>query len=80
MRVVDVQQRVVLAREPREGRQVESIPGHAVDAVDADEPRHRTALLEQALEIVRVFELEPLHGRASRARQLAALVDRLVSA
>ena len=80
VRVVDVEQGVVLAREPRERRQVERVPRHAVDAVNADEARHRTALLEQALEIVRVLELKALHGRAACARELAALVDRLVRA
>ena len=33
---------------------------------------------EQLLEVVRILEAEPLHGRPARRRELAAVVDRLV--
>ena len=80
MRVVDVQKRVVLAREASERRHVRGVAGHAVDAVDADQARRLAALAQQALEVVHVFEGEPLDGRAVHPGQLAAVVDRLVGA
>jgi len=64
--VVHVQQSVVGAGEAREGWEVDRVSGHAVDAVDADQTRGRTVLLEKPLQIIRIFELEPLEcGAAS---------------
>ena len=64
VRVVDVEKRVVLAREASERRHVRGVPGHAVDAVDADQARRLAGLAQQALEVVHVFEGEPLDRRA----------------
>src|SRR3954468_20764786 len=76
--VVDVEERVVLTREPGKLWEGDRVPSHAVHAVDADQPRHRPSVPEQPLEIIRVFELEPPHGRAAGTGKLAALIDRLV--
>ena len=44
VRVVDVEEGVVLAGEPRERANVRGVAGHAVHAVDADEPRSTPVL------------------------------------
>src|SRR5436189_82447 len=44
VRVVDVEEGVVLAGEPRERANVRGVAGHAVHAVDADEPRSAPVL------------------------------------
>ena len=36
-------------------------------------------MAQELLEVVRILEAEPLHGRSARRRELAAVVDRLVS-
>jgi hypothetical protein len=54
--------------------------GHAVDPVEADEPRRRVLLAEQPLEVGRVLEGEAPERRAVRLREDAAVVDRLVRA
>ena len=54
--VVDVQESVVRAGEVAKRRQVERVARHAVHAVDADQAWRRAALLEQALQVLRVLE------------------------
>ena len=67
-------------RDPGEGGEIRRIAGHAVHAVHADERRLAVRLRDQLLEVRRVFEAEPLHRRAVAARNLAAVVQRLVGA
>ena len=80
VRVVDVEQRVVLACDAGEGVEVGRVPGHAVDPVHADQPGRGAVLPEQPLQIVGVAEAEPLERRAVCGGELAAVVDRLVRA
>ena len=80
VRVVDVQDRVVRAREAREGGQIGHVPRHAVDAVDADEPGARAIRTEALLELVQIVGTELLDRGAARRCELTALVDRLVGA
>ena len=65
VRVVDVEQRVIVTRELREGGQVDRVAGHAVHAVDADQPRRLARLLEEPFQILGVLELESLHRGAA---------------
>ena len=76
--VVDIEHGVVPTREPSEVLQFGRVPGHAVDAVHADQARGRAVLAQKLLEVVRILEAEPLHGRPARRRELAPVVDRLV--
>ena len=78
MRVVDVQERVVLAREPGEGGDVGRVSRHAVHAVHADQSRWLGVGLQQALEVLGIRVREPKHGGAVPAGDRAAVVDRLV--
>ena len=78
VRVVDIEHGVVPTGEPGEVLQVRRVPGHAVDAVHADQARGRAVLSQELLEVVRILEPKPLHGRAAGRRELAAVVDRLV--
>ena len=80
MRVVHVEDRVVLSRNPCKRVQIGGVAGHAVDPVHADEPCRRLVRAQQALQVVRIFEGESLDGCAVRPCKLAAVVDRLVRA
>jgi hypothetical protein len=80
VRVVDVKERVVLAGDAREGRDVRCVPGHAVHTVDADQPRRGAAVTKQPLQVVDVLERESLDRRPSHLGELAAVVNRLVRA
>ena len=80
VRVVDVEQRAVLAGDRREGRQVRRVAGHRVDAVHADQARGVALGGEQLVEVVGVLEAEAPDRGAAGAGGLAAVVDRLVGA
>jgi hypothetical protein len=79
MRVVDVENRVVAARELGEDAQIGGVPGHAVHAVHADQTRLRPVGAQQSFEVGGIVVLIALHARAANRRELGALVDRLVS-
>ena len=76
--VVHVQDRVVAACDPCELLQIGGVAGHAVDAVHANQACTGTVLAQELLEVVRIFETEPLHRCSARRSELAAVVDRLV--
>ena len=78
VRVVHIEQRVVFAGQPSEALDVCGVPRHAVDAVDADESRRGVLLQKQPLEVFDILEGELLDRCATRGRELAAVVDRLV--
>ncbi len=80
MGVVDVQQRSVAARHLREGAQVGRVAGHAVDPVHAHQAHAVPIGGEQLVEVPGVLEAKAAHRGATRARHLAAVVDRLVCA
>ena len=80
MCVVDVEQGVVGSSQTSHRFDVGCVSGHAVDPVDADQPRRLPVLVQEPLEIVQVVVAEALHGCAVRGRELSALVDRLVRA
>jgi hypothetical protein len=78
--VVDVEQSVVLAGEPRECRQIGGVAGHAVDPVHADEAGARVVRTEQTLEVVGIRVPEAVDACTVHGRHLTAVVDRLVRA
>ena len=78
VRVVDVEDRGVLARELGEGRKVGSVAGHTVDAVDADQAGRGLVAKQERLELVDVVVCERLQRRAAQGRELSTLVDGLV--
>ena len=80
MCVVDIEQGVVVTGDARELVQIGRVPGHAVDAVHADQPSRRPVLPQEPLEIVRILEAEALDGRPAGGCELAAVVNRLVRA
>jgi CheY-like chemotaxis protein len=76
--VVDVQQRVVLARQGGELGQPRRVAGHAVDAVHADQPGRAWGLPQQPRQRLRVVVGEARQAGAVGAGDGAAVVDRLV--
>ena len=78
VRVVDVEDRLVVAGERRVCAEIGGVPGHAVHPVDADQPRGRLVGAQQALELVEVVVRETFQRRAAQRGELGALVDRLV--
>ena len=80
MRVIDVEQRAVCARNPRERCEIRRIAGHAVDAVHADHRRFLVSLRDQLREMLRVLEAEAAHRGPVAACNLAAVIHRLVRA
>ena len=72
VRVVDVEDRAVLARERGVRTEVGDVAGHAVDAVDADQARADRSLRSSRSSSSSVVVLEPLAAsrrEASRARR-----------
>jgi hypothetical protein len=80
VRVVDVQQGAVLAGDGGEGADVRGVAGHAVDAVHNHQAGGVALGAQQLVEVVGVLEAEALARGAAGARDLAAVVDRLVRA
>jgi hypothetical protein len=78
--VVQIEHRVVLARQSGELGQPRRVAGHAVDPVHADHPRALGVPPQQPRQRLRVVVGEAQQGRAVRAGDHRAVVDRLVGA
>ncbi len=73
--VVDVEERVVRAGHPGQFRHRRDVAGHAVQPVDAHQPRVAAAGPQHLLELGGVVVVEALHGRAPGPGHEAAVVD-----
>ena len=80
MGVVHVQQGVVLAGQGGEGRQVGRVPGHGVDAVQAEDPRRAGGTAQPPLGVLEVVVAEPPHGGARAPGQGGRVVEGPVGA
>src|SRR5437016_14412856 len=78
VRVVDIEQDIVLARESRKGGQVRQVAGHAVDPVHADDPGASPVGAEQLLELIEGAVVEARQRGASGPAAQASVLDRPV--
>ena len=79
MRVIHVQQAMVVRREAGEGGQVGSVAGHRIDTVHRDHPRRRIhRVVEQLGQVLGVVVPEPDDGGPVAGRVHRTVVHRLV--
>ena len=80
VRVVDVQERVVLERQALEAAHIRCVAGHRVHAVHRDDPGRPAVLAQELRQVLLVVVPEPDHLGPSAGGEHRAVEDRLVRA